>query len=709
MPSEVRRVLAVAGFAALLCCPLQAQTPSAPPLGNAASFAVLGDSAVTNSGPTIVTGNLGVSPGNTINGFPPGVVKLGDTYKNDALAKAAHHDAGVAYDAITSQKTCISGPLGDKPLPNRVYCLFPSDLPKVLTLDAVGKPDAFWIFQLAGSLITLPDSSVLAINGTQPGNVFWQTSGSATLSKGSAFVGNLLAHDNITLSSGAKAFGRLLALTGTVTLDSNNVTLCSTCNAITLDPLTLPDGTVSAPYNQRISAIGGAAPYTFEVISGTLPEGLILTRDGVLAGTLSGAPKAFGTFPFIVAATDSQGCSGEREYTIRIPCQAISVINPTTASGTSCTPFAQLTFTETGAKGIATFSLTPGSKLPTGLTLSDAGVLSGTPAECGRFPITVEVSDDNGCAATGPPYNLIINCPAIVVTNPNISTGTAGTPFSQTFTQMGTLCAVKFSLDSGTLPRGLTLAESGELSGTPLRTGTFTITVKATDRTGAVGIGVRYRLVIGCQTIVVRNPVNTMGTINMAFSERFTERGAIGTTTFSESGPLPAGLPPDGSSSLPGGILAGTPTQSGSFPIRVTVTDANQCSGTSLIYPLVINPVPCALTLSPATLPSATLNVPYHEIITATGGNGLYTFSVPLGVLPPGLTLAADGNLLGTPTVIGTYFFCITATDTNGCTGTQCYTLTVAVGGPTLSGWGMVVLSILLVGAALAMIRSGEA
>jgi hypothetical protein len=707
MSSEDRRVLAVAGFAALCCLPLRALGPPAPPLGNGASFAVLGASTVTNSGATVVTGNLGVSPGNTITGFPfpPGTVKLGDIFKNDALAKAAHNDAGVTYTQLVNQKPADSALLTGTLPPGTYHFSTATQLTGALTLDAGQDPSAVWIFQIDSSLTTAPGSCVLAINRAQPGNVFWQVSTSATLGANSAFVGNLIAHDNITLNSGANAFGRLLALTGTVTLDTNNVTLCSTCNAITLDPTTLPGGMAGTPYpTTTIKANGGTEPYTYKVISGVLPKGLDpLTTKGVLSGT----PTEFGSFPITVAATDSQGCSGERNYTIVIPCPSIIITNPTTTTGTSCIEFSQR-FTQNCGSSATTFKTD--SKLPLGLTLEQDGLLHGKPLQTGRFPIIVKATDPNKSpdTGTGESYPLVVTCPEIVVINPRISTGTAGNPFSQTFTQTGSSCATTFSLDTGTLPRGLTLAASGELSGTPLRTGTFPITVKATDRSGCAGMGQRYRLIISCQMIIVRNPINASGTVGVPFSETFTQRGAIGNVTFTENGTLPTGLPPAGST-LPGGVLAGTPTQSGCFPITVTVTDANHCTGTSPTYLLCINP--CVLTLAPVTLSYATLNSPYSETITASGGTGPYTFTAsPAIPPPPGLTFnTTTGLISGTPTALGAFSFCVTATDTNGCTGMRCYTITVAVaaGGPTLSGWGMLVLWILLAGAGLIVIRRG--
>ncbi len=150
-------------------------------------------------------------------------------------------------------------------------------------------------------------------------------------------------------------------------------------------------------------------------------------------------------------------------------------------------------------------------------------------------------------------------------------------------------------------------------------------------------------------------------------------------TTFSLLGTLPTGL------SFSGATLSGTPTQTGSFPINVTATDANGCTG-SRAYTLVIN---CpAITVNPATLPNGFVGTNYGtQTLSATGGVGGYTFNVSAGALPNGITLSG-AVLSGTPTATGTFNFTIQATDSNGCTGTRSYTVIISGGGGGLTGSG---------------------
>src|SRR6185369_7918584 len=224
-------------------------------------------------------------------------------------------------------------------------------------------------------------------------------------------------------------------------------------------------------------------------------------------------------FPITVTVTDSNGCTGSSPYTLTINCQTITVINPVNTNGTVSTPFSEQ-FTQTGAHGSATF--TTASTLPTGLTLSPGGLLSGTPTLPGTFPITVTVTDSNGCQGTGPTYTLIISCQVITVGNPATTSAPAGTPLSINFTQSGSIGGATFTTAS-TLPTGLTLATNGTLSGTPTQGGPFPIVVTVTDGNGCTGTNPPYTLTLTCPTITVTNPGVNTGTAGVAFSQQFTQ------------------------------------------------------------------------------------------------------------------------------------------------------------------------------------------
>jgi Ice-binding-like len=209
-----------------------AQAQEAPvDLGRATTFAVLGGQTVTNTGPTVVTGDLGVSPGSSVTGFPPGVVN-GTIHAADATAAGAQVDLTAAYiDAATRTPT---GPLpaaiGGLTFTPGVYNAAAAvGLTGTVTLDAQGDPNAVFIFQIGSALTTASGSVVNLINGARSCNVFWQIGSSATLGTGSSFAGNILALTSITVTTGVTVDGRTLARNGAVTLDTDTITRSPDC------------------------------------------------------------------------------------------------------------------------------------------------------------------------------------------------------------------------------------------------------------------------------------------------------------------------------------------------------------------------------------------------------------------------------------------------------------------------------------------------
>jgi type VI secretion system secreted protein VgrG len=214
------------GLAALFYC---SSAAVAQPLS---SFAVLGGSTVTNTNtPTIVSGNLGVSPGSAVTGFPPGIVTGGTIHAANAVAAQAQSDLTAVYNSLASAtcNTDLTGQdLGGMTLTPGVYCFSSSaQLTGTLTLDAQGNPNAVFIFQVGSTLTTASAASVLLINSASSCGVFWQVGSSATLGTGAALAGSIVALTSITLNTGASVTGRVLARNGAVTLDNNQVTVCS--------------------------------------------------------------------------------------------------------------------------------------------------------------------------------------------------------------------------------------------------------------------------------------------------------------------------------------------------------------------------------------------------------------------------------------------------------------------------------------------------
>jgi len=227
----------------LLLVPQAANAATNPGLGTAGSFAVLAATTVTNTGPTVVNGNLGVSPGNAVTGFPPGTVVGGTIHAGDAVAAQAQADALVAYNALAGQACNVNltgQDLGGLTLTAGVYCFNSSaELTGPLILDAQGDPNAVFIFQIGSTLTTASSASVELINSADECNVFYQVGSSATLGTTTSFQGNILALTSITLNTGATEQGGLYALNGAVTLDSNVIT-AAVCNTQASTPTSTP-------------------------------------------------------------------------------------------------------------------------------------------------------------------------------------------------------------------------------------------------------------------------------------------------------------------------------------------------------------------------------------------------------------------------------------------------------------------------------------
>ena len=262
--------------------PMAALAATQPRMGTASNFAVLAGSAITNTGPTVITGDLGLSPGTAVTGFPPGRVTA-QTHKTDAVALGAKNAIVTAYNDLASWRTTRSltgQDLGGKTLTPGVYTFSSSaQLTGTLTLSGNG----IFIFRTGSTLTTASNSRVLVTNGANGCGVYWKVGSSATLGAGTQFKGTIIALTSITMVTGATILpGRALARNGAVTLDSNRISRpTGGCNATgTTTSTATGTSTTSTGTAGTLAQTGGGPP------QGIFPWWMLLLIAGVASGAL---------------------------------------------------------------------------------------------------------------------------------------------------------------------------------------------------------------------------------------------------------------------------------------------------------------------------------------------------------------------------------------------------------------------------------------
>jgi hypothetical protein len=384
-------------------------------LGEAGSFAVLGASTVTSAGVSALTGNLGVSPGTAITGFPPGTVN-GTTHSADAAANQAQADLGVAYaDAAGRAGAPASGSLGGQTFTRGVYKAASFSLTGNLTLDAQNDPAAVFVFQAGSTLATTASSHINLINGAQACNVFWQVGSSATLGSSSTFTGNILAFTSISTAGSVAMNGRALAHNGAVTLIEDTIAAPQCAPPVGPAPtnavLTPVSGTgaqsvsgstifynpaQSGSFNVDSSAnssVSGVAQMTFPAIAGFIGGGAVTSPfngtnfRSTYSWSANGASPSPGAQP--ISATDNAGQTSTNGAAFTVTKDAVSPsggsVDATGLGGTGGRYSTSATLSvafEPGTDGGSGLAPSGAQLLRASASLTSDGVANGS---CGAF------------------------------------------------------------------------------------------------------------------------------------------------------------------------------------------------------------------------------------------------------------------------------------------------------------------------------------
>lgn len=418
-----------------------------------------------------------------------------------------------------------------------------------------------------------------------------------------------------------------------------------------------PSATVGGPYLGYLVGAGGTEPYIWSVTKGSLPAGLSLDAN---TGVISGEPTTSGTSKLTVTVTDSSTPTASTASkaisiapTARTPLAISSTALPTATVGQEY----QSMLATTGGTQPVTWTVESGT-LPAGLTLdSESGAIAGVPTGAGTTKFTVKAVDAAEPAQSTTAsltVNVVPESEPLAIAAPKPPVGKAGEYYALALNSTGGTAPITWTLTGGALPEGLLLdASSGEIAGLATSSGTYPVTLTATDRSTPTprSVSVETKIVIEAGThvsiLTSSVPAATQGS---EYVTTLNAEGGAGAYNWQlTSGNMPPGLTLDRTT----GTVEGIPSESGSFTFTATVNDestplAQSANGSYTISVATSSP---KFAFSP---PEATVNVPYSFTPEASGGVEPYAWSISSGELPAGLSLnETTGTISGTPTAVG--------------------------------------------------------
>lgn len=441
---------------------------------------------------------------------------------------------------------------------------------------------------------------------------------------------------------------------------------------LTITVTQLPRGSVGTPYSQNIGATGGQTPYTWTIQSGNLPDGLALNQNGVISGT----PERAVTTSFVLKLTDavSASVSATLSLTINPAVQLLSIETQSLADGVVSEDYSQ-TLVAAGGSSPYRWDLKSG-KLPDGLLLSEAGVITGAPAAAGEVSFEIRVTDQSGQSIIASLSIDVDPPPELTILSPSaLPAAAVGVPYRfELKATAGTapyFWVKKKKAKFGLLPEGITLSPEGILSGTPTTQGlaNFTLIVNdSNDRQARKPLAIE----VGPPPppLSIRTASLPQALQGLPYSAALEASGGIGPYVWS----IDTGALPDGLTMTASGMISGRATTVGVGSFVVRLKDSLGTSSTKSFFVVVTQPPP-PLVIQTVSLGDTTAERPYSQTLQATGGVPPYSWSIASGSLGAGLNLSADGVISGTPVSPGTSVFVIRVTDS----ASQSITRTLAI------------------------------
>ncbi len=448
---------------------------------------------------------------------------------------------------------------------------------------------------------------------------------------------------------------------------SQSYTLTIAPPFIDITPITLPAATVGTGYSTSISASGGVAPFEYGIAFGALPAGMSLTSTG----TLSGTPTTAGTFTFGVRASDTNRFTGVRPYSFVVGQQApvAANINQTLAANSGAST---ISASLSGGPTTSLAVVTPPAHGTVNITGATGFTYTPTPGYAGVDSFTYTATGPGGTSAPAT-VNLAITPPTVVIGTTTLANATQNVPYTASISASGGTAPYSYTIVSGALPSGMTLAPTGSLAGTPTAPGTSSFTVRVTDSQNFQA-SQALSLTVVAQAPVVGN-VSASVAANSSNNPLTLSLGSAPVTSVAV-----ASNPQHGTAQVSGTSITYTPTAGYSGIDSFTYT-ATGPGGTSAPATVSVTVTPPTLVLSPASgsLPPGTVGTAYSFGLGASGGMAPYSYAIGAGSLPNGLQLdPATGVISGTPTEAANATLTVTATDANGATGSRSITLAIA-------------------------------